>query len=327
MKLFVLGRTATAVATAIVSLVSSSAAQTPAAAHPGHLGIDTLNFDRSIRPQDDFFRFANGSWLRTTEIPEDRSSYGSFVELDDASQEALKSIVEEAAAGDAPIGSVEQKVGDFYASFLDSATVERLGIAPLHEDLERIRGLSTTEQLPELFGYLGRLGVQTPISTYVTADGKNATRYVAYLSQSGLALPDRDYYLSDDPKLAAARAAYLTYAERLLDLAGEPAAQEGARKILELETSLARLHWERARNRDRDVPVGGRVRAGRPPRLSSGVDRRGSSGADRPPAAHGSAGRPEQLRDQQCPPQIAAQSGSARCRRRHPALPRARRAW
>ena len=98
MKHFGLGRTATFVATAIMSLVSPSLAQTPRAANPAHPGIDTTNFDRSIRPQDDFFRFANGTWLRSTTIPEDRSTYGAFVELDDASQEALKSIVEEAAA-------------------------------------------------------------------------------------------------------------------------------------------------------------------------------------------------------------------------------------
>jgi putative endopeptidase len=217
------------------------------------LGVDTTNFDRSIRPQDDFFRFANGTWLRTTRIPDDRSTYGSFVALDDASQEALREIVEESAASDHAPGSVKQKVGDFYATFIDSASVERLGLAPLRGELARIASLSDRSELSEAFGHLARQGVQTPISFYVSPDGRDATRYVAYASQSGLGLPDRDYYLSDDPKLVAARDAYRAYAGSLLQLAGVGNGTEAIDDVLELESALALAQWDRTRNRDREA--------------------------------------------------------------------------
>ena len=237
----------------LAGVVTISAASPLVGQTPLGLGIDTTNFDGHVRPQDDFFRFANGTWLRTTAIPQDRSTYGAFVELDDASQEALRRIVEEAAAGAHAEGSVEQKVGDFYASFMDSLAVERLGIDPLRPELERIAALGGHRELPELFGYLARQGVRTPIGFSVSPDSRDATRYVAYASQSGLGLPDRDYYLSEDAKLAAARAAYLDYARRLFDLSGDPDPAGAARHVLDLETSLARHQWDRTRNRDREA--------------------------------------------------------------------------
>lgn len=220
---------------------------------PGALGVDTTHFDRAVRPQDDFFRFANGGWLRSTTIPEDRSTYGAFVELDDASQEALRAIVEEAAAGSHAAGSVEQKVGDFYASFMDSVTVERLGVEPLRGELDRLATLRGKDELPELFAHLARQGVRSPIGFSVSADARDATRYVAYASQAGLGLPDRDYYLGEDAKLEAARAAYVEYARTLLELAGERDPAAAAAAVFELETTLARHQWDRARNRDREA--------------------------------------------------------------------------
>ncbi len=217
------------------------------------LGIDTTNFDRGVRPQDDFFRFTNGTWLNQTQIPEDRSSYGSFVELADASQEALRMIVEEAAAGQHPAGSVEQKVGDFYAAFMDSATVEQLGVRPLQGEVERIAALRSHDELPQLFAHLNRIGVRNPFSVYVSPDARNSTRYVAYASQSGLGLPDRDYYLSDDEKLVQARDAYRDYAATLLRLAGVADPEGGAERVLSLETALATHQWDRTRNRDREA--------------------------------------------------------------------------
>src|SRR5690606_4296924 len=205
---------------------------------PGALGVDTTHFDRAVRPQGDFFRFANGGWLRSTTIPEDRSTYGAFVELDDASQEALRAIVEEAAAGSHAAGSVEQKVGDFYASFMDSVAVERLGVEPLRGELDRLATLRGKDELPELFAHLARQGVRSPIGFSVSADARDATRYVAYASQAGLGLPDRDYYLGEDAKLEAARAAYVEYARTLLELAGERDPAAAAAAVFELETTL-----------------------------------------------------------------------------------------
>jgi predicted metalloendopeptidase len=228
------------------SFAGSASAQT--------LGVDTTNFDRSVRPQDDFFRYVNGGWLKRTQIPADRSSYGSFVQLRDRSEEAVRAIVEEAAAArNAQPGSETQKVGDLYASFMDSARVEAAGIAPLRPELARIAALGDRAALPELYARLMRLGVQTPMSFGVGQDARQATRYIASVGQSGLGLPDRDYYLKQDARLAAARAAYQTYLETVLRLAGDRDPAAGARAVLAFETALAEKHWDRARSRDREA--------------------------------------------------------------------------
>lgn len=233
--------------------VSTVSAQSSVNAPPRLHGIDTTTFDRSIRPQDDFFRFANGRWLQTAKIPNDRATYGAFVELDDRSREALRAILEESAAAGHPAGSIPQKVGDFYASFMDSAAVERLGIQPLRSELERIEALRDHAELPELLAHLAEIGVQSPISLYVSLDARQATRYVVYLSQSGLGLPDRDYYLREDEKLIAAQKAYQAYAETLLRLVGSSDPAGGAERVLTFETALAERHWDRTRNRDREA--------------------------------------------------------------------------
>jgi putative endopeptidase len=215
------------------------------------LGVDTANFDRSVRPQDDFFRFVNGRWLNTYKLPEDRSNFGTFAELADRSDSTIRIIVEEAAAArNKQPGSEVQKVGDFYASFLDSAAVERLGLTPLRPEIARIRAVQGKAALPATFAHLMRIGVQTPFAGYVAQDDKNVAQYVVNVSQSGLGLPDRDYYFNQDAKFAEARAAYTTYVETLMRLAGQPDPAGAARNVMALETRLAAAHWDRARNRD-----------------------------------------------------------------------------
>ncbi|HYO55295.1 M13 family metallopeptidase [Archangium sp.] len=221
---------------------------------PRSLGVDTRNFDSSVRPQDDFFRYVNGTWLKTAQIPADKARYGSFIELRDKSEAALRAIIEEAAAAqDKKAGTDLQKVGDLYQSFMDTARIESLGLQPVRGDLDRIAALKDKQALPELFAALARMGVQTPFSLYVGQDAKQATRYITYVSQSGLGLPDRDYYFKPEPRFAETRAAYLTYIETLLGLAGEKDPAGAAKAILALETSLAEKHWERVRNRDREA--------------------------------------------------------------------------
>jgi putative endopeptidase len=230
------------------TLAGAARAQAP---RPGPgLGVDTANFDRGVRPQDDFFRFVNGGWLRGYKLPEDRSNYGSFSELTDRSDSVIRRIVEEAAASHAAPGSDAQKVGDFYAAFMDTARAERVGLTPLRPELARISAVTSKAQLPALFAHLYRMGVQVPFAGFVVQDDRKADEYVVAISQSGLGLPDRDYYLNQDPKFAEARAAYQTYAETLLRLAGQPNPAAAARGIVALETSLARAQWEKARNRD-----------------------------------------------------------------------------
>jgi predicted metalloendopeptidase len=175
------------------------------------LGIDTTNFDRSVRPQDDFFRFVNGGWLARTEIPADASSWGAFNELRENSRTALHSIVEEAARSKAPAGSESRKIGDLYASYMDSAQVESLGISPLKPDLAAIAKLTSTSQLPATFARFARIRVQGPFSVGVGADQKSSRENIVSISQAGLGLPDREYYLSNDAKMKETRDAYRAY--------------------------------------------------------------------------------------------------------------------
>ncbi|MBV9774334.1 MAG: peptidase M13 [Gemmatimonadetes bacterium] len=229
-------------------LAGAARAQTPA---QPTLGIDVRNFDRSVRPQDDFFRYVNGTWLKTYRLPEDRTNYGTFTELADRSDLALRRLIEQAAAtpGKQP-GSDLQKVGDFYAAFLDSARVERLGVAPLRGEMARIAGARGKAEFPALFAHLARMGVQTPFSASVAQDDRKADEYVVTVYQSGLGLPDRDYYSNPGPRFVEARAAYARYVETLLRMAGTPDAAGAARSVVALEDSLARAQWDRTRNRD-----------------------------------------------------------------------------
>ncbi len=217
-------------------------------------GVDTAGMDRTVRPQDDFFRYVNGSWLRNTPIPSDRSNHGTFSILADESARVIRAIVEEAAAApNRARGSDLQKVGDFYASYMDTARIERLGLQPLRAELARIAAVRGKAALPETFAHLQGLGVQVPFGAAVRQDARNAAVYALVVSQSGLGLPDRGYYFGQEPRFAEARAAYQTYAETLLRLAGQPDPAGAARNILALETSLAQAHWERARSRDREA--------------------------------------------------------------------------
>jgi predicted metalloendopeptidase len=232
---------------------NGSANGSSSAAH-GALGVDVGNFDRSVRPQDDFYHFVNGGWLKANEIPADRSRIGSFIELRDSSEAALHALLEQAAAApNKQPGSDLQKVGDYYASYMDSARVEQLGIEPLRAELQQVAAVNDKAGLPDLFAHVQRLGVQTPFSMSVGQDAKQATRYIVYLSQSGLGMPDRDYYLKPEAKFAETRQAYLRYIETLLAKAGENDAAGAARAILALETKLAEAQWERAKNRDREA--------------------------------------------------------------------------
>ena len=240
---------AAAVALAAGTLAPAAAAQTTARA----LGIDTTNFDRSVRPQDDFFRFVNGGWLARTEIPADASSWGAFNELREMSRTALLGIVDEAARGNAPTGSEGRKVGDLYASYMDSARVESLGITPLQGDLAVIAALTNTLQLPATFAQFARLGLQGPVAVGVGPDQKSSRATIVTVSQSGLGLPDRDYYLLQDAKMAATRDAYRAYVARLLTLANQPDPAGAAGRVLDLETAIAGKHWDRARSRDRNA--------------------------------------------------------------------------
>ncbi|MET0533210.1 MAG: M13-type metalloendopeptidase [Steroidobacter sp.] len=213
-------------------------------------GVYTQNLDTSVRPQDDFYRFVNGKWLTNTSIPADRSNYGAFALLEDNAESDLKAILDEAAAANAPAGSDAQKVGDLYASFLDETAIEARGLAPLAEELKRIDQLKTRQDIARYIGYSQRISVRHPFAYFVSVDRKNSIQYTGVLAQSGLGMPDRDYYLSADARMKSIREKYQVYVKDLLAAANTPKADAVAGKIFEIETRLAKSHWTRVQNRD-----------------------------------------------------------------------------
>ncbi|TFW17691.1 M13 family metallopeptidase [Duganella callida] len=215
-------------------------------------GLDLANLDKSVRPQDDFFRNLNGRWLDQTEIPADQSSWGSFEKLDDDTKPQLRAIIEAAAADpNKQPGSDAQRIGDFYASYMDEATLERLRLTPLQADFERVAALSDKAQIPALIAYFNRVGYTAPYNFGIHQDNKDSTRYVADLVQDGLSLPDPDYYLKkSDKKMADALARYEKHVANMLGMAGNAHAAADAKAIVALETELARIQWTKVQMRD-----------------------------------------------------------------------------
>jgi len=215
-------------------------------------GIALEYVEPGVRPQDDFFQHLNGKWLKTVEIPADKSSWGAFHKLHDDTQPQLRAIIEKSAATkNAKAGSEVQLIGDFFASYMDEARLEQLGIRPLKGELDRIAAIKDKAELPATFARLNRIGVTTPFGFYIHQDAKDSTRYVADLYQGGLGMPDRDYYLkADDAKLADTRAKYQQHVEKMLALSGDKNAAANAKAVVDLETELARVQWTKVENRD-----------------------------------------------------------------------------
>ncbi|WP_335902508.1 M13 family metallopeptidase [Shewanella algae] len=214
-------------------------------------GIELENFDHQVRHQDDFYYSVNGKWLATTPIPADKSNYGAFSVLYEESQAALKQIIEEAAAKpNKAEGSVEQKIGDFYAAYMDSTLTDQLGIAPLKGQLADIAKTASHADIAALMGKLLTDGSGIPFGFYVNNDAKNSSQYGVYLYQSGLTLPDRDYYLKDDPKFVANREAMREYVRNLMSAAGYPHADAAAANVANIELFIAQSQWSRVESRD-----------------------------------------------------------------------------
>ena len=216
-------------------------------------GVDSQYFDPAVNFSEDFFLAVNGKWLAETDIPADKSSYGSFHILNDNSQQAVKAIIDEVSARtDLKDGSDEQKLGHFYNSFMDEATIEKLGLSPLQPQLDAISSLENKAQLPMLFAQLQRDGIAIPFGWFINNDAKNSTEYAVYLSQGGLGLPDRDYYFKDDEKSLQLIADYKAYLTDMFSLAGNADAEAAAGRVFALEKALAEHHWTRLDNRNAD---------------------------------------------------------------------------
>ena len=220
----------------------------------GTFGFDVAGMDRSIAPGQDWVQFANGTYLRTLEIPADRASYGMFTRLDELSRERTREIIEAAARSNSAAGTNAQKVGDFYNAYMNEAAIEARGSAPLVEDLAPFQAAGSKSEFARALGdSLDGFGPGL-FPFYINQDAKSPDRYIPIFLQGGLGMPDRDYYLKADPKLVEARTKYVEHAAKMLTLAGVPAGQAAAkaRNIYEFEKKLAQVHWTRIDSRDDD---------------------------------------------------------------------------
>ncbi|MFN3434526.1 MAG: M13 family peptidase, partial [Sphingomonas sp.] len=229
---------------------AQTSTQTTAPARPGKpqlgdFGVDLTAMDRSIAPGDDFYNYVNGAWMARTQIPADRASWGGFAILRNLSDERTRAVIEGAAAapGSDPVAT---KIGDTYATFMDAAAIESAGAAPLKPYLAKIAAINSQSDLAKAFGEATKHGIDVPIGAGVQQDLKDNTVYAVYLGQGGLGLPDKDYYLKDDPKFAEARTKYVTYIADMMRMAGQPDPQGSAQRVYELEKAIAQQHWDRA---------------------------------------------------------------------------------
>ncbi len=191
-------------------------------AEPLASGLVLEHMDKSIRPGDDFFMYMNGTWIAETEIPADKASYGGFAILADEAQENLRAIIDEAATGDFQKGSDEQKVGDLYNSYLDMETRNARGMEPLAAHFARIGEIASQEDLVRYMAAANTRAVSMPIDMDQLADWNDSSIYSMIVTQGGLGLPDREYYLKDDEQSRSIREAYVEHIEKMFDLAGLP---------------------------------------------------------------------------------------------------------
>ena len=210
----------------------------------GTFGFDTAGMDRSVQPGDNFYMFSNGTWAKNTQIPADKSNYGMFTRLDDLSKDRTRVIIEEAAKDS------NSKIGNAYSSFLDSAAIEAKGLAPIQPWLGEIKGLNNRSGYAALAAKAGRYGIGIPFGMFVGQDDKSPDRYVTQMFQSGIGMPDRDYYLVQDERMKGIRAKYLEHLTNVLTLAGEANSAARAKALLDFETEVAKVHWTQVDSRN-----------------------------------------------------------------------------
>ncbi|MBC7616731.1 MAG: M13 family metallopeptidase, partial [Pedobacter sp.] len=216
--------------------------------------IDPANMDLSVKPGNDFYQYASGTWIKKNPVPAKETRWGSFNELREFNSQAVKGLVQNAAADKSALaGSVTKRVGDFYAAAMDSITIEKLGYTPIKGDLEKINQINTVQGLLDHIAYMRTSGIGGPLFGFgVGQDRKNVTKYVVNISQGGTTLGDRDYYLKDDPQSQKIRAAYNTYMVKLFTLTGstDAMAKQKASTVFNLEKALAEAQMSRIEMRD-----------------------------------------------------------------------------
>jgi putative endopeptidase len=223
-------------------------------------GLDLSGIDRAVRPGDDFFAHANGAWLKATEIPADRAAYGVGGVVTELTSQRTAALIQETGKERAPRGSVAQKVGDYYASFMDEAAIEAKGLGPLRPALDRIDAIKDRAELARVLGGTLRADVDALNNTnlytdnlfglWIAQDLDEPTRYVPFLLQGGLDMPDRAYYVDPSPRMAEIRTRYQAHIAKVLELAHVPDAAAKAARIFDLERRIAEAHWSREDSSD-----------------------------------------------------------------------------
>lgn len=234
-----------------VSVTESSITEAEATAPVS--GVHLAALDRETRAQDDFYQFANGGWLDNTEIPEIYSGYTVYHQVNEVTEEALKKIIEEAGGNPGKTGSEAQKIGDYYASWMDEEAINKLGISPIQKDIEAIAAINDIPALVETMASMYRRSVSMPFGFYIYTDLKDSENYAAYFGQSGLTMPNRDYYLkTDNENFAKARDGLPAYIHDMLVIAGydEAIAEKGANAVYSIEAQIAEAQWDAVTNRD-----------------------------------------------------------------------------
>ncbi len=219
---------------------------------PKHSGLALANMDTQVKPGDDFFRYVNGKWLATAKIPDDRPADGAFYMLRDKSLADVRVLVEGLAKQEAATGTPTQQIRDLYASYLDQAGRDAKGLTPLAPALADIDRIGDQAALARAFAESGKQGGGAPFGIGIGADAKAPDRYAVYLYQGGLGLPDRDYYLKTDAASQALRQKYEQHIATMLARFGEADAGAKAKRILALESKLARIQWDNVTLRDRE---------------------------------------------------------------------------
>ena len=232
-------------AAVLVAACSNESAPAPVAAEPvkavlGEWGVDLANRDEAVKPGDDFFRYANGKWLATFTLPEDKARYGAFDELAVKSENDVKTIIDGFAANPPAPGSNVAKAADFYASWMDEATIESRGTEPLKPYLDEINGITDKASLLKV---IAKVGYASPFGVGIEADVADPTRYAVWAAQGGLGMPDRDYYLEKSEKYDGYRAAYKAYVTKIFELIGDATPAASAETVIKFETEVAKGHW------------------------------------------------------------------------------------
>lgn len=238
----------------VFTLVVLQAQEAP---QPTIHGIAVANMDRSVKPGDDFYQYANGDWIKRTEIPPDRGRIGVFTVLSELSDKRTAALIEEMAKGTAPAGSGERKVADLYNSYMDEAAIEAQGISPLGPRLKVIRAIRDKKELSHALGEslradvdaLNNTNFHTPnlFGLWVAPGFNDSDHYAAYLLQGGLQMPDREYYLADSDRMRDIRSKYQTHVSAMLKLAGFDDTDARATRIVELEHAIAQTHLQPGR--------------------------------------------------------------------------------